>query len=484
MLKRHFGKIFIPILLSGAFLLAGAAISQGAEYLQIPGLMDLRTTFSDGAYDVETLVGMARQKGFGIVILGDHDLMVMECGLPPLRNLLKKREERNSILRQGADGYLQAIRAAGKRYPDMVIVPGSLSSAFYYWTGHPITGDLTAHNHERRILNVGMERATDYEELPLLHNSHSIRYLMHGLPGIFLFSAAALTALAMIFWPGRWRAAAIIVLTLAVLFIINSDPFRNSPYDAYHGDQGMGPYQLLIDHVGAGGGMTFWNYPETRSGVRRLGPIQVNTRPYPEALLETNGYTGFSALYGEKIRVTEPGGVWDTVLKDYCRGLRDRAVWGIATADFHREGESGEVLGNFQTVFLVREKNKIAVLEALRKGRIYATRGKYPQVARMDEFSVSSADGSVKGISGEDILLRGNPRIRIALSCEHAFPGPAKVRLIRGGEVIRTVEGPLPLVIEHEDKDNRSVGERTYYRMDMRGAGVIVSNPIFVSFSK
>jgi hypothetical protein len=438
MLKRHFGKIFIPILLSGAFLLAGAAISQGAEYLQIPGLMDLRTTFSDGAYDVETLVGMARQKGFGIVILGDHDLMVMECGLPPLRNLLKKREERNSILRQGADGYLQAIRAAGKRYPDMVIVPGSLSSAFYYWTGHPITGDLTAHNHERRILNVGMERATDYEELPLLHNSHSIRYLMHGLPGIFLFSAAALTALAMIFWPGRWRAAAIIVLTLAVLFIINSDPFRNSPYDAYH----------------------------------------------PEALLETNGYTGFSALYGEKIRVTEPGGVWDTVLKDYCRGLRDRAVWGIATADFHREGESGEVLGNFQTVFLVREKNKIAVLEALRKGRIYATRGKYPQVARMDEFSVSSADGSVKGISGEDILLRGNPRIRIALSCEHAFPGPAKVRLIRGGEVIRTVEGPLPLVIEHEDKDNRHVGERTYYRMDVRGAGVIVSNPIFVSFSK
>ncbi len=445
--------------------------------------MDLRTNFSDGAYDLDTLVGMARQRGVGAVILADHDLMVMEYGIPPFRNLLKKREERNSILMQGADTYLRAIEATRKRYSDMVIIPGSLNAPFYYWTGNPLTGDLTAHNHERRILTVGMERASDYEDLPVLHNSRCTRLPAHDLSIIIFFSAVGLSGLVMLFRAGMWRIAGIIALTLAALLIINAKPFRSSPYDAYHGDQGMGPYQLLIDHVSAKGGMTFWNYPETRSGVRRLGPIQISTRPYPKALLETTGYTGFAALYGENVRVTEPGGVWDTVLKEYCRGLRGQPVWGIATADFHREGESGEILGNFQTVFLVGEKSEKAVLEAMRLGRLYAVRGKYPELARLDEFSVSAMNNSVKVISGEEISMRGKPRVRIALSSENDLPGPVKVRLIRGGEVVRTVEGILPLVVEHEDKEIR-IGEKTYYRMDMHGAGIVVSNPIFVNFSK
>lgn len=465
-----------------AFLTAGTPFCHGSEYLQVRGLMDLRTTFSDGAYDVETLAGMARERGMGAVILGDHDLVVMEYGVPPLRNVLKKREERNSILKEGTGRYLRAIRDAERKHADMIIIPGSLSTAFYYWTGHPLTGDLTAHNHERRMLTVGMEMPIDYEELPVLHNRSSIRFLVHDLPAILCFTAAGLIALIMLFWPGRWRVAGIIVLTLAVLLIINSNPFRNSPYDAYRGDQGMAPYQLLIDYVGGRGGLIFWNYPETRSGIRRMGPIQLSTRPYPEVLQESHGYTGFSALYGDAIRITDPGGIWDAVLGDYCRGLRARPVWGIATADYHREGESGERLGNFQTVFFVTEKNKRAVLEALRDGRMYALRGKFPQMARLDEFSVSSADMTVKGISGGEISLRGAPRIRIALSSENDLPGPVKIRLIRGGEIIGTAEGFLPLQIDYEDNTVRR-GGKTYYRMDMRGAGTIISNPIFVSLS-
>ena len=475
-------KRLVFILVLCTFLTAGAPFCDGSEYLQVRGLMDLRTTFSDGGYDVETLVGMARERGIGAVILGDHDLVVMEYGMPPLRNVLKKREERNSLLKEGAGRYLRAIRDAERKHPGMVIIPGSLSTAFYYWTGHPLTGDLTAHNHERRILTVGMEMPIDYEELPVLHNRSSIRFLVHDLPAILLFSAAGLIGLLMLFWPGRWRVAGIIVLTLAVLLIINSNPFRNSPYDAYRGDQGMAPYQLLIDYVGGRGGLTFWNYPETRSGIRRMGPIQVSTRPYPEVLQESHGYTGFSALYGDTIRATEPGGIWDRVLGDYCRGLRARPVWGIATADYHREGESGERLGNFQTVFFVTEKNKRAVLEAMRDGRMYALRGKFPHMARLDEFSVSSGETAVKAISGGEIALQGAPRIRIALSSENNLPGPVKIRLIRGGEVIGTFEDFLPLQIDYEDNTFRP-GGKTYYRMDMHGAGTIVSNPVFVSLS-
>ncbi len=104
-------------------------------------------------------------------------------------------------------------------------------------------------------------------------------------------------------------------------FFVNTLFARPSPFDAYHGKQGAAPYQLFIDAVSQKGGLTFWNYPETRSGVRTLGPIQVSTLPYPGMLLETKNYTGFAALYGDTITVTEPGNVWDMVLKEYLPGI-------------------------------------------------------------------------------------------------------------------------------------------------------------------
>jgi hypothetical protein len=102
----------------------------------------------------------------------------------------------------------------------------------------------------------------------------------------------------------------------------------------------------------------------------------------------------------------------------------------------------------------------------------------------MDEFSVSSADKTVKGISGEDVSLTGHPRIKIALSSSSKqVATPVKVRLIRSGSVVHRVDGTLPLQIEYDDA-YYNPGEKIYYRMDMRGAGIIVSNPIFVSFVK
>ena len=112
---------------------------------------------------------------------------------------------------------------------------------------------------------------------------------------------------------------------------------------------------------------------------------------------------------------------------------------------------------------------------------MYAAQGNFPQIVRMDEFSLSSADGKVKGISGDEVAISEKPHIKIVLSSEKPVTGQVKVRLIRGGEVIRMTEGALPLQIEHVDEAMQP-GEKTYYRMDMRGAGIIVSNPIFVNF--
>jgi len=480
-LIRSYAKASGFVVFSALIIIFLSVDSYGGDYQQVAGLIDLRSTFSDGAYDIETLAGMAKGRGFEVLIINDHDRVVMEYGLPPFRNIVKKRVELNSVNKQGAKAYLDSISKVQKKFPDMILIPGSESAAFYYWTGSYFNKNLTAHNHEKRILTIGMENPGDYESLPIIHNGATAEYFRIVLPGILLFLCSLAASVYLIKWGGFYRITGIIVAVLSVAFIANSNPFRSSPFDQYHGDQGMAPYQRLVDYVTLRGGLTFWNYPETKSGIGRKGPILVDTPPHPEVLEESVGYTGFAALYGDNITVTEPGNAWDRVLTAYCEGTRSRPVWGISTADFHEEGGSGEKLGNFPTVFLLREKSRKGVLEALKNGKMYAYRGSFPQFVRLDEFSVYPPDGINKGFSGDEIVLKESPRIRISLSATVPFENKVKVRLIRSGELIETFEGTLPMQINYEDKYFQP-GRKIYYRMDMSGCGVLVSNPIFVKF--
>jgi len=280
---------------------------------------------------------------------------------------------------------------------------------------------------------------------------------------------------------GVFKIAGITVSLVSLLLLINSYPFRSSPYDQYHGDQGIAPYQMLIDYVNAKGGMTFWNYPETRSGARKMGPIFVDTPPYPEALTQSINYTGFAALYGGTITITEPGHEWDRTLLEYCEGKRKRPVWGISTADFHKDSESGEKLGNFPTVFLVRNQTKKNILSAMQAGRMYACRGKYPQRIVLNEFTICSSGCETTATLGQEIQLKSNPKIHISLSLKSATNTRANVRLIRSGELIKTFNGALPMDIDFEDKYFK-LGQKIYYRIDVKGPGALVSNPIFVTF--
>ncbi len=480
---RLFKRAALGIIFVMMFFAICATESFCANYQQIAGLIDLRSTFSDGAYDIESLVKMGKERGFEVVIINDHDRMVMEYGLFPFRKLIKKRVELNSINKQGAKAYLDSIKEVRKRYPDMIVIPGSETAAFYYWTGSYFKNNLTAHDHEKRILTVGMENPEDYENLPILHNGTSVEYIDMVLPGIFLFLCPFVASIFLIKWGGFYRIIGTVVFILSVAFIINSNPFRSSSFDQYSGKQGVAPYQLLINYVNSKGGLTFWNYPETKSGIRKMGPIYVDTPSYPEVLEESQNYTGFAALYGDNINVTEPGNMWDGILKAYCKGTRSRPVWGIATADYHEEGEAGEKLGNFPTIFFVREKTKREVLEALKNGKMYAYQGNYPRIVKLEEFSVCSLDGGIKGISGDEIVLKGNPMINISLAADGTSKGEVKVRLIKSGELIKIFKGTLPLRIDYEDKYFHP-GEKVYYRMDMCGCGKLVSNPIFVKFNR
>jgi len=200
-------------------------------------------------------------------------------------------------------------------------------------------------------------------------------------------------------------------------------------------------------------------------------------------LEQARGYTGFAAIYGDTITVTKPGHEWDRVLQAYCQDRRARPVWGIATADYHSEKEPGEKLGNFPTVFLVKKKTKADVLNAMRAGRMYAVRGPYPQRLVLDEFSICAGNCNEKAFSGQEIQLRQAARIRVALSLKIPETQKVEIRLIHAGKLIRTLETALPAKIEFQDIYYQP-GEKTFYRIDARtrGAGRLLSNPIFVKF--
>ena len=461
-----------------AFFLTCSVVG-AADYQQIAGLIDLRTTFSDGAHDLESLVRLAKKRGFNVLFINDHDRMVMEYGLPPFRHILRKRVELQSINKGGAEGYLNSIRETEKKHPEMIIIPGTITAPFYYWTGSYFKKDLTAHNHEKRLLTIGLKDPKDYQGFPILHNGFSTRFVKQFMPLCVFFFIPLMLGIFLLRWNRVSRVSGVAIGIVSILLILNNHPFRSSPFDQYHGDQGIAPHQLLIDYVDSLGGMTFWNYQETRSGIRKMGPIFVHTAPYPHVLGESRGYTGFAALYGDNITVTEPGKTWDRVLQAYCRGERKKPIWGISTADFHKDGGAGEKLGNFPTVFLVQKRTRKTIIDAMKDGKMYACRGTYPKLPRLNEFSVSSVNGQIKGFSGDEIAIKENPRIKISLSTLAPTRNQVTVRLIRSGEVIETFKGVLPMEIDFGDS-HCPINTKVFYRMDLHGYGKIVSNPIFV----
>lgn len=454
------------------------------EYIQVPGLLDLRTDFSDGAHSLEFLIKLAKKRGLNVLFINDHDRKVLEYGIRPFQHILKKRVEKPSINKTGSENYLNMIESASKKFPEMILFPGAESSPFYYWKGSYFKKDLTVCDWEKHLLIVGLEKPRDYKELPILHNGHSTRYTSSMISaGFFLPIIPLIFSIFLIKRKGLTRYAGMAIFIISLLLFINNHPFKSSPYDQYHGYQGILPYQLLINYVNSRGGMIFWNHPETKSGLGKLDFIHKETLPYPQVLIESINYTGFAALYGDSITVTEPGNIWDQVLMEYCLGQRERPVWGISSADFHEEGSAGEKLGNFPTIFLVKNKTKKDILNALKKGRMYAYRGdvESPRLI-LDDFSVYDSETSKTGFMGEEIFSKGYLRINISLSTADSEKGNSiTVRLIRDGRLLKTFSGETPLKINFEDEIIKP-RKKIYYRTDARDkkGRKIISNPIFV----
>ena len=453
------------------------------EFIQIPGVIHAHSTFSSGDNTLQSLVSKAKEAGIGVLIPTDHDLVVMEYGLFPLRNLLKKRVEQKSVMKMGPEKYLGAINRINNEQNDVLVIPGIQSSPFYYWTGSPFRGDLTANDYRKELLSIGMMNPQDYLRLPLLHRGFSTNHVKVFIPRLLIFFISLVLGIYVSFQKGRIRFFGIGVGFFSLMLMINHHPFQSSKYDPYHGDQGITPYQELIDYVRKRGGLVFWAHPEARYGENgvKTGPITLKTKPYPEALLESKNYTGFSALYGDWHHAENPGNQWDQALLDYCQGKRSYPVWIIAEADFHKDKSDGGVIDfdTYQTIFLSEKKDMKAILDALSSGKIYTARKGDKGRLSIDRFQVGSKGSDVYANMGEKLNDPLDTEIHIAISATDKASHPIRINVIRGGRILKRLEGNTPYEIKLEDSDKWT--GVNYYRLEVEGFGKVLSNPIFVN---
>src|SRR5213594_1566878 len=345
----------------------------GQAWRPVTTVFHVHSDMSTGSDSLESLVAQARSYGIEAIILTDNFLLRFEYGLLPLPVLIRWTVTLPSVMSSGVVRYLEAIREANQRHPDVLLVPGVEVVPHYYWTGSLFEKDLTMHDSQKNILVVGLPSETDYKRLPVAGNYAAYEY---GWLTVLWLSPVLLVVPAI--WLLNRRVERKVSVGLGVLFLIvaslllfNNYPFARPAFDIYQDGNGLQPHQRLIEYVRERGGLTVWSMPEVRDSHRysfgRLGIVTVKTDPYPDVLLQTRHYTAFGALYEDIITSTDSGGVWDAVLGEYASGRRATPVWGMGESVFHSRGQAGKELFDVETILWVRELTEPALLDAMAK---------------------------------------------------------------------------------------------------------------------
>jgi hypothetical protein len=473
--------------------LVGAGLAGPAVALErLPAVLHVHSDLSTGDFSLEQLGAMAEKQGIGALLVTENFLLRVEYGLPPFRALTHATREERSVLPGGIDRYLERVAQARTANPRVLIVPGVEVLPHYYWTGSPLALDMMVHNTQKNLLVFGLTDAATLRSLPVTGNPNAGTFgwasAIDILPGALLVPGVVLLLRKRRFLKRRGRAVVVVtrrawlpgaVLSgIGLLALVRAWPFVVDPYPPYH-DLGLRPHQDLIDYVDRAGGATVWSLPEARDdGEQWFGPIRVGwrTTPYPDDLLRTARYTAFGAVYEDTTHVERPGGGWDRALSQFSLGDRSRPAWAVGESGFHNF-TAGKGLGNVQTVFLVEERSERAVIDALRRGRMYAMQRERDAGLVLAEFEVRS--GAAAALSGDTLRAAESAPLEVSVVVEAADGASHDVRvtLVRNGITVEAWTGPTPVRAVHRERFD---GSPAFYRLDVRGAGRLLSNPIFV----
>jgi hypothetical protein len=464
-----------------------------AEPERLPALLHVHSTLSTGDFSLDELAELAEKAGLGALLLSENYLLRIEYGLPPFRALTRVVSEQRSVLGGGgAARFLAEVAEAQQRNPRVLLIPGVEVVPHYYWTGSPVALDMTANNTQKNLLVFGLA-AGPLEALPVTGNAAAGRFdwsvALDLVPGLLLIPGALLLATkrrstqrvgyaVLVVRRRRWLAGGLLC-AVGALALARAWPFTAEP-DPPYADLGLVPHQALIDYVDKLGGVTVWSFPEARdSGEQWYGPVRVSWRtdPYPDDLLRTSRYTAFGAVYEDTTRVELPGGGWDQLLLQYARGERSRPAWAVGESGFH-DFTAGKGIGPVQTVLLVSERSERAALDAMKRGRMYALLRGADSALTLAEFAVTDGVGNAR--SGDTLRTPAGAPLEVRVSVDTADGASRAVRvaLVRNGALAGAWAAATPFRVVHREVYD---GAPAFYRLDVRGPGRLLSNPIFVA---
>ncbi|MBI5682442.1 MAG: hypothetical protein HZC45_04665 [Deltaproteobacteria bacterium] len=248
-IEKSKSRVFLFLILLSVFLPSNETVF---AYQNVPAAVNLESEVGGSALSPEEVVQRVRNAGLKVAIFADKDTNKVEYGLFPLRNLIKKAEERESITRYGAQQYINRIENIASQNPDMVILHGAETVPFYYWEGSVFSG-LTIKNFHKNILVFGLEKAEDYENLPSVSHKKSFEFSINCLISLWPIIVIVLGFLAFsykkrcsysylvtssgaggeikFYKPPKLKWLGVLLMVGGIVFLVNNYPFCNHKFD-------------------------------------------------------------------------------------------------------------------------------------------------------------------------------------------------------------------------------------------------------------
>lgn len=480
-------------------VLAPSHHAHSSPYEPLLGIVHIHSRASSGIFSLEEIARRAEALGIDVVILAENYHLQFTYGLPPLQDLFMVSKSFPSLTRSTIARYLKEVEETNRRHPRVILVPGVETVPHYFWTGSLLGNDLTMHNGQKNMLVVGLKRPEEYQALPITGNPGAGRYgsgsFLRASPLLLVVVGLGLLSLKkkrhykvggfrVTQRQRPWKAALSLIL-IGGLWSAYNAPFTVPAWPTTGPDTGLTPYQSLIDYVNSREGLTIWSYPEAKDFhvyslpfLPRAGKFTIKTDPYPEALLETRGYTAFGAVYQDTITAERPGKAWDYALEQYCMGERQRPPWGLGELGFH--GADRKALSDVLTTFYVRERTAEGVLKALSSGRMYAVIPWRGIRFSLNRFAIRK--GRLEAVMGETLPIKAgeNVTLLLALEAHDGASHPFQATLVRNGKPWKELRGTTPYSTNIEDTPS-SGRKCTYYRLWMEKPHRLITNPVFAT---
>jgi hypothetical protein len=181
----------------------------------------------------------------------------------------------------------------------------------------------------------------------------------------------------------------------------------------------------------------------------------------------------------------EPGKEWDNVLGEYIQGQRKKPVWGYGANNYLCE--DGETkLGEIRTIFLVRQKSRNDVLDAMARGRMYAVHQTGDERISLDDFTVNDVLSGKQATMGEELISNDFPELKIKVRMTNGEEKTVRLSVIRNGMEVKQETIALPYELNWRDVSLNKNDGPVFYRLKVEAdsKNYLVSNPIFIRFDE